>query len=148
MTRSAAYRLRPATASDAGRLAELCGQLGYPSSAHQLRQRLADILPDGSQAICVAEAPGGEMAGWVHVALRPLLETDRQAEIGGLVVDGAHRRRGLGRRLMVWAEDWARGRGCVVVQLRSNVERQYTPPFYEGIGYTETKMARTFRKEL
>jgi GNAT superfamily N-acetyltransferase len=84
----------------------------------------------------------------VHVSLRPLLETDRQAEIGGLVVDRAHRRQGVGRSLMAWAEDWARARGCVAVQLRSNVERQETPSFYENIGYHQTKLARTFRKAL
>lgn len=140
--------LRRARPGDAGRLAELCGQLGYPSSRGALGPRLAAILPDEDQAVYVAQDAEGDVVGWVHVSLRPLLVTGPQAEICGLVVDGAHRRRGVGRLLMERAECWARDRGCLAVQLRSNVEREVAPLFYEGIGYAQAKTSRTFRKEL
>jgi GNAT superfamily N-acetyltransferase len=146
-SRSYGDAIRPARPGDAGRLAALCGQLGYPSTPRALRRRLAAILPDQDQAVFVAEDPFGEVVGWVHVALRPLLVSGLQAEIGGLVVDEAQRRRGLGRLLMERAEQWARDRGCIAVHLRSNVDREVAPFFYEGIGYRQTKTSRTFRKE-
>jgi GNAT superfamily N-acetyltransferase len=147
-TRSPGDALRPARPGDAGRLAELCGQLGYPSSPQSLRRRLSGILPDEDQAVYVAQGPDGDVVGWVHVALRPLLLAGPQAEIRGLVVDQAHRRRGLGRLLMERAERWARDRGCLAVHLRSNVDREETPFFYEGIGYTQAETSRTFCREL
>jgi GNAT superfamily N-acetyltransferase len=142
------YRLRPAAVGDLARLADLCGQLGYPSSPEDLHRRLGGILHDGNHLVCVAVGPGGEVAGFVHAALRPLLEVDLHAEIGGLVVDRAHRHQGVGRALMAWAEQWARARGCAMVQLRSNVDREETPFFYRAIGYEEAKLSRTFRKGL
>jgi hypothetical protein len=81
------YRLRRASPRDAGPLAGLCSQLGYPSSPGALRHRLAGILPRDDHAVYIAETPDGQLAGFVHVYLRLLLEVDLHAAIGGLVVD-------------------------------------------------------------
>jgi GNAT superfamily N-acetyltransferase len=140
--------IRSATAGDAESMALLCGQLGYPASEEQIRTRLAQILLDEDHAVHIAQTPDGCLIGWVHVYIPELLLVHRRAEIGGLVVDEGHRRRGIGRALMAWAEQWARAQGCKALHLRSNVLRREAHLFYDGIGYRKLTTQRTYQKAV
>jgi GNAT superfamily N-acetyltransferase len=146
--RSEGILIRAAKEADIERLAVLCGQLGYPASAGQVRQRLDELLQVEDHAVLVAEGPDGQVIGWVHVFVRQLLVVDRHAELGGLVVDEGHRGRGVGRLLMETAEDWASARGCEALYMRSKVVREQAHRFYEGIGYDLIKRSCVFLKEL
>ena len=147
--------IRLALSSDAPVLAELCGQLGYPSSEDQVRARLGDILTAGRpadgalpEAVVFVADVDGVVAAWVHVFRPRLLESDGEAEIGGLVVDERFRRCGLGRALMDRAEAWAAETGCRAVRLRSNVVREAAHAFYEVRGYERVKSQHVFRRAL
>jgi GNAT superfamily N-acetyltransferase len=140
--------VRPARPMDADAIASLCTQLGYSTSHDQAARRLAEILQRPDCAVWVAEDTDGVVVGWVHVALRPSLVADRLAELGGLVVDQEHRGQGIGRALMVRAEDWARERGCGALILKSNVTRKKAHEFYASIGFHVEKTQRAFRKPL
>jgi GNAT superfamily N-acetyltransferase len=140
--------IRSVTAGDARSMALLCGQLGYPASEEQIRTRLAQILLDEDHAVHIAQTPDGCLIGWVHVYIPELLLVHRRAEIGGLVVDEGHRRRGIGRVLMAWAEQWACGQGCETVHLRSNILRREAHLFYEGIGYRKLTTQLTYQKTV
>jgi GNAT superfamily N-acetyltransferase len=144
----AAPAIRPARRGEEEPIARLAGQLGYPATAEEIRLRLEAIGSDPRHAVYVAEAAGGRMLGWVHVFLYRGVESDARAEIGGLVVDAAHRGRGAGRLLMEEAERWARGNGCRRVTLRSNVIREAAHQFYRKLGYELHKTQHAFRKEL
>ncbi len=128
-------------------MAELSGQLGYPATVEQVERRLSQILGDQDQAVFVVET-AGTVVGWIHIAVRHLLETGTQAEIAGLVVDESCRGEGVGRLLMGCAEQWARARGCPQVCVRSNVIRERAHAFYEQLGYRVIKSQKVFRKEL
>jgi GNAT superfamily N-acetyltransferase len=140
--------IRLASAEDAGRIAVLCQQLGYPASQQQVRRRLYQIQQDENHAVYVAERLDGRVVGWVHVYVCRLVVTDPQVEIGGLVIDEGCRRRGVGRSLMGQAERWARQKGCRVVHVRSNVIREGAHASYERVGYDNVKTQRVFRKAL
>jgi GNAT superfamily N-acetyltransferase len=140
--------VRAAREADAPGVAELSGQLGYPSTLEQARIRLAGLVADTDHAVFVAELPEAPLAGWVHVFLYLVLEADLRAEIGGLVVDAACRRRGVGRALMRRAEEWAAQKGCATVTLRSNVIREEAHAFYRSLGYSVTKTQHAFRKTM
>ncbi len=45
---------------------------------------------------------------------------------------------GLGRRMMGWAVDEARARGCALVQLTTDKRRADAHRFYESLGFTAT----------
>lgn len=139
--------IRLASAGDAERVAILAGQLGYPVSAEEAQQRLDVLQGDDNHAVYVAESDG-HVVGWVHVYAACLVIIDRQAEIGGLIVDEDYRHCGVGRLLMHKAEEWAREKACRAVYLRSNVVRTDAHAFYEQIGYTLFKTSRAFRKVL
>ncbi len=144
---AAGFGIRPAGEADAGRVATLSGQLGYPASEEDVLHRLRAIGQRPDHAVFVAEA-GGRVVGWVHVYTVATVESPAHAEVGGLVVDEAHRGRGIGRALMERAEAWARDAGLSAVRLRSNVIRAEAHAFYERIGYAPVKTQRVFAKVL
>lgn len=145
-TNPISVHIRRARPTDVLQLAALCHQLGYPSSPEEVHRRLQRLLREPEYALFVAENGDGAVIGWVHIFLRPLLEEDLMAEVGGLVVDKAYRGRGIGCQLLERAERWARRRGCCAVVVRSNVIRQRAHTFYRRFGYAEVKTQRVFRK--
>lgn len=52
------------------------------------------------------------LVGWVHVATFEFVESGAFAVIGGFVVEGNSRRKGVTRGLTTAAEEWAEQRGC------------------------------------
>ena len=89
-----------------------------------------------------------EVAGAVHVALYPILESDDAAQILGVVVSAAQQRLGIGRALMERAERWARERHCTTVYLRANVLRTDAHSFYARLGYLNDRTQFAFQKKL
>ncbi|HKT13181.1 MAG TPA: GNAT family N-acetyltransferase [Terriglobia bacterium] len=141
-------RIRAAQMEDAGRLAALSGQLGYPSSIASVRRRLRNLLADPEHAVWVAENESGAIGGWIHVFIKHLLESDREAEIGGLVVDQDFRGQGAGKALVERAERWAKSKRMRSVYVRSNIIRKDAHIFYQKLGYKIIKTQSAFRKEL
>ena len=141
-------KIRLATPADAAGLADLASQLGYPSTPEQVAKRLDNLAEKPEEnAVLVAELDG-RVIGWVHVHLYLLLVDDREAEIGGLVVDADRRGQGVGAQLMAAAEAWAGGHGCQSVYLRSNTKRTEAHAFYKNLGYNLIKSQYAFRKFL
>ena len=141
-------KVRKARSSDAVRLADLSGQLGYPVTKREMSARLKNALLAKNAAILVSETPQEGVIGWVHVSVTQLLEVERRAEIHGLVVDEKVRSRGAGAALLEAAESWARKRRCVHMNVRSNVLRDRAHGFYLKNGYEHYKTQKAFRKTL
>jgi GNAT superfamily N-acetyltransferase len=143
-----AGRIRPAQASDHVRIAELAGQLSYPSTPEEIARRLQGLQRTAEAAVFVAELDAGEIAGWIAVFVYRTVEADPRAEVSGLVVDERCRSQGVGERLLARAEEWARENGCRAIGLRSNVIRDRAHAFYERHGYVHLKTQKGFRKQL
>jgi GNAT superfamily N-acetyltransferase len=141
-------KIRRAKINDSPRLAELAGQLGYPSTPAQILERLRRIKPASQHAVFVAESANDGVVGWLHVSRQPLLEVELRAEVNGLVVADGQRSLGAGARLLAVAEDWARKHGCKSMSVRSNVIRERAHKFYERNGYEHYKTQKSFRKPL
>jgi GNAT superfamily N-acetyltransferase len=140
-------KIRRARAADVPRIAELSGELGYPTSVQEMKQRFGRIKPPGGHAVFVAEFEK-MVIGWVHVSITPLLEVARRAEVNGLIVAERHRSLGAGAKLLDAAEVWARGKNCQGMSVRSNVIRDRAHAFYERQGYIHLKTQKAFRKSL
>jgi GNAT superfamily N-acetyltransferase len=143
-----AGKIRAAQASDHARMAELAGQLSYPSTPEEIARRLQGIQQTAEAAVFVAELAGGEIAGWIAVFVYRTVEADARAEVSGLVVDERFRSQRVGEHLLARAEEWAREKGCQAIGLRSNVIRERAHAFYERHGYTHVKTQKSFRKQL
>lgn len=140
--------VRAAAPKDYPQIAELAGQLGYPTTLEDIARRLGGMKNSAEQGAFVAELSDGRIVGWVGVFVQRTLESDPSVEISGLVVDERHRSQGFGLLLLERAEQWARENGCATVRLRSNVIRNRAHAFYERHGYEHVKTQKAFRKNL
>jgi GNAT superfamily N-acetyltransferase len=140
--------VRPAEVCDHTAIARLAGELGYPSTAEQVRDRLAAVEGDPRHATFVAALRGDEVIGWIHLSEAHSPGSDPRAEIANLVVDSRFRGVGTGRLLIKRGEQWARERGLAIIGLHSNTIRERAHAFYLRLGYTITKSQKVFRKTL
>lgn len=109
--------------------------------------RLARVLADPNQAVFVAEEPDG-VAGFAYVYETATLLDQPRAEIGGLFVNPAFRRKGIGRLLMDTLETWARERCLGLVRVRSSLLRTEAHALYRSLGYECMKTAHVFTKTI
>ncbi len=141
--------IRPMDVRDAARVAELTGELGYPVSEAELRDRLTTALAAPTDhRLLVAVDTEDVPIGWAHVERLRLLELPPAAQLAGLVVSEEHRSAGIGAALLERAEVTARGWGCRSLRVRSNVLREHAHRFYERAGFRKIKTSYTFEKEL
>ncbi|MEV4413805.1 GNAT family N-acetyltransferase [Catellatospora sp. NPDC049609] len=96
----------------------------------------AEIDADPHQLLAVATR-GGEVVGTLQLTFIPGLSRRgmRRALIEAVRVRGDQRGQGTGRRLVEWAIDTARARGCGLVQLTTDRSRADAHRFYEGLGF-------------
>ena len=133
--------------SDAEAVAELSAQLGYGSSTAQVTERFLRLHQSSNDGLFVA-AQHVKVMGWVHVYGVRLLESDGYAEIGGVVVDVAVRRQGIGRQLLRRAEKWTAAHGHLELRLRSGLHRPDAHEFYGAMGYELAKTSHMFCKKV
>ena len=141
-------RVRRARMSDAARLAQLSGELGYPTTASEMTVRIRKLKPASQNALFVAESLEAGVVGWTHVSVNHLVDVGTRAEINGIIVAESQRNLGAGALLLDAAEDWARIHGCPSMSVRSNVIRERAHRFYEREGYEHYKTQKAFRKTL
>jgi GNAT superfamily N-acetyltransferase len=129
-------------------LADLAGQLSYPSNVEEIAKRIDAMKNSADHAVFVAEMPGGEIAGWIAVCILRGLEVNPRGEVTGLIVSEKFRSQQVGKHLLARAERWTREQGYDAIGLRSNVIRDRAHAFYLREGYHHTKSQKTFRKNL
>ena len=133
---------------DYERIADLAGQLRYPSTGKQVQMRIDAMTNSGQYAVYVAEFPGGQIGGWIGLHMFRSVEQDSCAEISGLIVDQQIRSRGIGKVLLKAAEEWARSQACNGISVHSNVTRERAHHFYTRNGYQNIKTQRYLFKTL
>ncbi|MBC8496603.1 MAG: GNAT family N-acetyltransferase [Chloroflexi bacterium] len=147
-TKNPAITIRSAQVEDLRELTDLCDQLGYPASESIIAQRFTDLLDRPTHAIFVAQNPEAKVIGWVHGYLRRQLVFDPHIEIGGLIVDEAHRGLRVGAELMRAVEAWAQSLGLQTIFVRTNIIRADAQQFYESRGYQLMKTSKVYQKRL
>lgn len=95
------------------------------------------IDADPHQYLAVADA-GGEVVGTLQLTFTSGLSRlgMTRATVEAVRVRSDQRGNGLGERLMRWAIDEARARGCGLVQLTTDASRADAHRFYERLGFT------------
>jgi GNAT superfamily N-acetyltransferase len=148
-SRADEVEIRRARLSDAPAVAELSGQLGYPTPEREMADRLAHLIRHPRfGAVLIAENSDGKIVGWLHVSVTPLLEVELRAEVNGLIVAEGQRSSGSGAKLLEAAEAWAKSKACASMSVRSNVVRDRAHAFYLRNGYEHYKTQKAFRKAL
>ncbi|MGM1058605.1 GNAT family N-acetyltransferase [Saccharothrix sp. Mg75] len=96
------------------------------------------LLDAAAHEVLVVAEDDGQVVGTLQLTvLRGLSRrAATRAQVEGVRVASAARRRGLGELLVRWAVAEARDRGCSVVQLTSDKSRADAHRFYERLGFT------------
>ncbi|MFT4413668.1 GNAT family N-acetyltransferase [Fredinandcohnia humi] len=131
--------IRKAEMKDVDRLAELMTQLGYPTSVEQMKQRFANMESNSDYHTLVA-LYDGNVVGVLGLLKGYYYELDGSyARIVAFVVDSTYRNKGIGKRLLNEAENWARRVGATGIGLNSGdrPERRDAHAFYRKMGYED-----------
>jgi GNAT superfamily N-acetyltransferase len=126
--------IRDASTADAGPIAALLTELGYPASTAAIPGRLAAVAAAPGRVL-VAERDG-EVLGLASVTRLTLLHRPGPvALLSSLVVRAEHRGQGVGRALVEAAARQAAAWGCAALELTSRDDRQVAHRFYTGLGF-------------
>ena len=146
MTDTSQISLRPAGPADAGAIAALFTDEGYPAGPSDILARLEHFATPQSRVI-VAEHDEA-ILGFIAIHAMPRFEHDDQiVRVLALVVDAGARERGVGRALMGEAERIGAEIGAAFVELTAGHHRPEARHLYESLGYDSTVTAY-LRKKL
>ena len=139
--------IRRLTVEDAGAAAELCSQLGYPNSADELCKRIEERSRT-TDSVVFAAVVDGQVVGWIDAFIEQHLQGSASVVIAGIVVRDTVRGMGIGKRLCLEVEDWARERSIPLVRVRSQIMREDAHRFYLRDGYHKVKTSVVFEKTV
>ena len=149
--------IRLAQLSDRDQLVCLREALWPKSSAEEHARELTPILEGKAPVtmpliILVAEASNRKLAGFLEVDLRSHADGCNPSRpvgyIEGWYVAENHRHRGIGRKLLTVAEDWARSQGCVEMASDTWVDNEVSQRVHEALGYEVVDRCVHYRKTL
>lgn len=149
--------IRLAQLSDRDQLVRFREALWPKSSAEEHARDLSLILEGKAPGtmpliILVAETSDEVLAGFLEVDLRSHADgCDPSRPVGyieGWYVAENRRNRGIGRKLLAAAEDWARSQGCVEVASDTWVDNELSQRVHEALGYEVVDRCVHYRKAL
>ena len=108
----------------------------------------AEILGNPRILYLVA-VDSARIVGTCHVLVVPNLTRSGRpyALVENVVVDGAHRRQGIGRKLVGLAVDFAKSLHCYKVMIQSSAKRSEAHAFYQDFGF-DCEAKRSFVLQL
>jgi GNAT superfamily N-acetyltransferase len=141
--------IRQITDKDFSRVTELLHQL-WPDKKieyEEMRRVVRKYIKESNYEIYGYEEKG-ILIGVVTVSFRwAIFYEGKVATIEELVVDQAHQRKGIGRKLVKFTEDViAENKKVKGIELSSDLRRKETHKFWEKCGYP--KLAYQFRRVL
>lgn len=113
-------------------------ELGYPAESNEIPARLEALETDQSSSVWIAELDGQVVGIGTGRLFSAINQNAPVAWLTALVVAERARGKGVGRRLVAVAEDWARRHGASRLALTSALHRQEAHEFYKRLGYDHT----------
>ncbi len=130
-------QVRPLLPSDAGSVARLLDQLGYPAEQGEVHKRIEAWSRD-DRGVAVGVIIDDRLAGCAAIHVIPFFERPgARARLVALVVDAEYRRRGIASVLVDHCRNFARRHGATEIEVTSRRTRTEADPFYTGIGFTD-----------
>ena len=138
---------RLATAQDVDKIVQMLAddELGKTRERYEkplpesYLQAFEAIEKDPNNELIVA-CLGEEIVGVQQITFTPYLthQGSWRATIEGVRTASSERGKGLGSKLILWAVERAKERGCHIVQLTTDKQRPDALRFYERLGFTAT----------
>ena len=151
MSERPGFHVRRAEPGDAGELVGLALAVGSEPegwlvtngtwrSVSDERRYVRAIRRSKAAAVLVAQSPEG-IVGRLSLSRDPHPASRHVADLG-LMVAAGHRRRGVGRALMLAAEDWARETGVRKLELHVLPNNEAAIALYASLGYRREGVRR------
>lgn len=137
--------IREGSITDASSINKLLTQLGYPQDAHNVIDAITTYNKEGYHLlVCEVE---GIIIGFASLHWFDMFHVrGKMGRITAICIDEGSRSHGIGARLMLASEEFLKAKGCVKVEVTSNLKRTLTHQFYLKIGYSID--SKRFIKEL
>ena len=127
-----AFRIRAMKETDVHPVCILAKQLGYECNDGQFFGRFSILKQNDNHSLWVIESPDTGVVAWMHLEKVYGLINPPRLQVRALVVDENHRRKGLGKRFVLYAESVARTEEMPQIYLTSNIIREDTHAFYKS----------------
>jgi aminoglycoside 6'-N-acetyltransferase I len=118
----------------------------------QHRKEMAMMLADSERfAVMVCEKEQGHLVGFAEVSLREWAEGCLSSPVGyleGWFVEASYRNSGLGRKIMVASEEWARKRGCKEMASDTDIGNLESEKAHLRLGFQVAARLTAFKKNL
>ncbi|MBP2100620.1 GNAT family N-acetyltransferase [Enterococcus rivorum] len=122
-------------------------ELNYDYPIIDAEAQLLKILSSPNNQLFVAEIDD-KIVGYVQASEYISTYFSPAVNIVGLAVSKKSQGKGVGRALMLQAENWAKTIDATFIRLSSGEERTEAHQFYQKIGYEKIKNHATFKKRL
>ncbi len=145
------FEFRPATSVDLPGILDLLRELNPEDpelAASDSGEIWAEILGNSGIRYLVA-VDSARIIGTCHILVVPNLTRSGRpyALVENVVVASAHRRQGIGRRLMDLAVEFARLEHCYKVMIQSSAKRSEAHAFYQDLAF-DCEAKRSFVLQL
>ena len=117
----------------------------------EINQFFAGEFPRWPWSVLLAEDASGRALGFAEVSVRPYAEgcrSNRVAYLEGWFVLPEDRNRGVGRALIVAAEEWGRSQGCREFASDADPQNDVSKAAHGALGFVDVGLVRCFRKDL
>lgn len=137
-------KFRIATEQDLDRIVEMLADDALGSKRERYEQPLPVSYKKAFQAIStdpnnelIVACNGNEIIGVLQITFTPYIthQGGWRATIEGVRTLSSERAKGIGTELIRWAIERARERGCHLVQLTTDKQREDALRFYERLGF-------------
>ena len=141
------FIIRKIELKDAGELCKIYSEeMGYECDSALVKSKI-EKLDLKREAVFVVEEES-QLLGFIHVERYEVLYFESMANILGLAVKKDFQKQGLGKALLLAAENWAQKNGIYLMRLNSGINRIDAHGFYEHLGYISEKEQKRFLKRL
>ena len=120
-------------------------QLGYIYSLDEIKERIIKIQNKTDNKVFVS-CINKKVIGYIHLSPYELLHYNSLVNVLGFIVDKEFRRKGIGKQLFSFAEEWTKNNGYKGIRLDSGYEREVAHKFYISQDFKTGKIHKNFVK--
>lgn len=143
--------IKQAEADDSGIIAELAMLLWPDNEINDLENEMLEYIVSDKRAvfICYSETMP---VGFAQCSLRnDYVEGTDSSPVGyleGIFVKDEYRKRGIGKKLVLQCEEWAKNKGCSEFASDCELNNTESLKFHLNLGFEEANRIICFKKNL
>ncbi len=140
-------KLRQVTLSDSTEIQSISeNELGYTCSISLVENKIKSL--DATREAVFVACVDDVVVGFIHVLKYDVLYFETMCNVLGLAVKKEFQKMGIGKKLLMEGENWAKENGIKYMRLNSGISRVEAHEFYRHAGYKSEKQQMRFIKEL